>query len=116
MKTRAELIARTLLRLGVVGQGRPAYPNEIQTVDVGIQPLLDELQQLEIIYVPDPDNIADAVFESLAVKLADNVKSYFGVAQILDADGTSPVGRAEGMLRALGYGRYSGAIQRGEYM
>lgn len=116
-KTRAELIERALSRLGVIGENRPAYPNEVEKVDVGIEPLLDELLKREIIYVPDPETIEDAIFESLATLLADGVKGHFGVAVIpLDADGSSPVDWAEEKLREIGYGRYSGAVQQGEYM
>jgi len=116
-KTRAQLIQRTLQRLGVVAENRPAFPNETAIVDDGIEPLIGELQQREIIYVGDPDDIDDAVYESLALLLADAVKGFFGVAALpLDADGTSPVPVAEAKLRQIGYGRYSGAVQQGEYM
>jgi hypothetical protein len=116
-KTRTQLINRALQRLGVIGENRPPFPNETAVVDDGVEPLIGELQQREIIFVGDPDNIDDAVYESLAVCLADAVKGFFGVAALpLEADGTAPVLRAETKLRQIGYGRYSGAVQQGEYM
>lgn len=116
-KTRAQLIQRTLQRLGVIGEGRPSFPNETAIVDDGIEPLIAELYSREIVWVGDPNEVEDAVYESLAVLLADAVKGFFGVAAIpLEADGTSPVARAESKLRQIGFGRYSGAVQQGEYM
>ena len=116
-KTRDELVLRALERLSVVGENRPAYPNETAIVDRGVDPLLRELLKREIIYVPDANDIDDAVFESIAVLLAHAVRGFFGVATLpLDADGSSPVDWAEDKLREIGYGRYSGAVQQGEYM
>lgn len=116
-KTRSQLIERALSRLGVIGENRPAYPNEVDKVDVGVEPLLAELLRREIIYVADSETIDEALFESLATLLADAVKGHFGVAALpLDADGSSPVDWAEDKLREIGYGRYSGAVQQGEYM
>jgi len=116
-KTRDQLIERTLQRLGVIGEGRPAYPSEVVKVNTGIGPLLDSLQQREIIWIGDPENVEDAVFEQLAVLLADATRGFFGIATLpASADGIPSTAQAIDELRQIGYGRYSGAVQQGEYM
>lgn len=100
-KTRAELVARALKFLGKLRAGQAPEAEDAQAVDDEIDPLLESLNIRKIIYVPDPDEIDDAVFQPLARRLAGECAVDFAVD--LTAPEMAPCIpiNAESELRAL---------------
>lgn len=98
-KTRVELIARTLKILGKLRVGQSPEAEDSQSVDDEIDPLLANLNRRKVIYVPDPDDIDDEVFQPLARRLAAECADDFGV-DIATMPLINPL-NAESELRAL---------------
>jgi len=78
-KTRAELVARALSELGVVGSGQTASAEDTQTVDNEVEPMFDNLAQRNVFQWGDPDQIDDNAFVFLARWLANSIGRPFGV-------------------------------------
>lgn len=77
-KTREDLIARALKKLGAVGAGQAPEPEDATELDESIEPMMSDLAQRSIYAWGDPDQIEDAAFEHLAELLANNNARLFG--------------------------------------
>lgn len=107
-KTRSELVLRALSLLGVIAENRPAYPNEIDTIDDDIDGCLRDLAIRGVIYIGNVEETPVEAFEPLAKILADRSAPYFGTDGLAsEANGESARDRAERDLAVLGYGRPS---------
>lgn len=96
-KTRIDLITRTLQVLGVLATGQTMAAEDQQLISDNLDAVLEELAGDEIVYVPDADEIEDAIFPSLAICVADRMAVDFGTA--IDVN---KVGTAEARLRRIG--------------
>jgi len=77
-KTREDLIARALKKLGAVGAGQSPAPEDTQEVDGSIEPILSDLAQRNVYVWGDPDQVEDEAFEHLAEILANANARIFG--------------------------------------
>jgi hypothetical protein len=109
-KTRAQLAARALEKLLVVGSGQSADSEDIEKVDDAIDAVLADLEARNIASVSDLSQIDLAPFEWLAMILADSVATDFGQEQ-------NPQKRAyaESMLRRIGAPSPTYETMVGEY-
>lgn len=86
-QSKLQLYNRVLEVLGVKASGNPASAEDIDLVEAALQPLLAELNAIDVIFIGvDPTNrisadIEDHAFHSLADLLADDVAPSFGVAR-----------------------------------
>lgn len=77
-KTREELIARALRKLGVVGAGQSPSAEDSAAVDEEIEPVMADLAVRGIYAWGDPDEIDDEAFVHLATILGNSVANDFG--------------------------------------
>lgn len=77
-KSREELIARALRKLGVVGAGQSPSAEDTQIVDDEIEPVMADLATRGVYSWGDPDQIDDDAFVHLATILANSVANDFG--------------------------------------
>jgi len=77
-RTSAELVTKVLANLGVLAVGQSIDPEDAAAIQSEIDPLLRKLNALEIVNVPDPDNIPGAFFSDLADILAGECATKFG--------------------------------------
>lgn len=77
-KTKAELIERALMFLGVGEAGQPVEVEDRDAVDKVLGPLLAQLAASRIVYVPNVEQIDDRVFLPLARYLANEAAPAFG--------------------------------------
>lgn len=83
-KSKLQLYNRVLEVLQVKASGNPASAEDIDLVEAALQPLLAELNEIDIVFVGvDPTDrtsadIEDKVFHPLADVLADEVATSFG--------------------------------------
>jgi hypothetical protein len=84
-KNRTELIHRALRNLGSLPQGMTPSDEEYDSVNDLIDPMVAELNQRNIIYIADIDNINDAHFLPLGHVLAGAARSEFGSLGTADA-------------------------------
>lgn len=96
-KTRIDLITRTLQVLGVLAAGQSMAAEDQQLVNDNLESVLEELAGDEIVYVPNMEEIEEAIFPSLAICVADRMAMDFGTA--IDVN---KVGIAEARLRRIG--------------
>lgn len=78
MKTREELVTRTLQKLKVLAAGQTPSAEDAQVVDNEIIPVLSDLATRDIYHFGDPDQIEDEAFVHLADVLAQSVAADFG--------------------------------------
>lgn len=103
VRSRADLVAKILEKLGVVPEGQPPEIEDTTRVDRNLPSLMSELAAREIIYVPDLANIPDAWFLSLAKVAAYELRNEFGITG--DFEGTlrnqndEAIGNIKTMLR-----------------
>lgn len=93
MKTTQDLVNRVLVILGVTSQGQTPSADDAQVVEECLEPFLAQMRQTNVVYVPDPDAIDDAVFLPLATRFAMEVAPDFALPVVPDdaksaADGT----------------------------
>lgn len=81
-KTSDELILRALTKVGVVSQGQTPTNDDRELVADQINPLLEQLARMDVVYIPDPDNIDESVFLPLALRLALQIGSDFGLPEM----------------------------------
>lgn len=77
-KTRQDLIARSLLKLGAIGAGQAPSAEDAADVGASLEPMMDDLAERDIYVWGDPDNIESAAFEHLAELLANTNARIFG--------------------------------------
>ena len=100
-KSRAELVTRALKFLGKLRAGQAPAAEDFQSVDDELDPLLENLNTRKIIYIPDPEDIDDAVFQPLARRLAGECAVDFAVdLTVPEMQACLPI-NAESELRAL---------------
>ncbi len=81
-RSRAQLVERALRVLGVVPAGQSADPEDARVVDDFVEPLLARLDAEGITTIDDPDAIPAAQWLDVAVLLANDAKTDFGLAAL----------------------------------
>lgn len=107
-KTRRELVNQALADLFIVEAGEIPSAADYSTVDGFVDGLLDRLQRRRIVYVDDASSIDAAIFDPLAVLLADAAKAEYGGA-------TFDVAKAESDLRQITSAGQTDEPVRAEY-
>lgn len=110
MKTRQELITRTLQKLKVLAAGQQPSAEDAAVVESEIVPVLSALSTRNIYPFGDPDQIEDEAFVHLADILSVSLAADFGREQ----DEKTRL-LAESRLRELGAETLSGQPQQTEY-
>lgn len=77
-KTRAQLIERAGIDLGLVQPGEALSSEDYNTLDNLVDPLIDQLNADTVIYVQDADAIDVGIFLPLASVLANYAGPSFG--------------------------------------
>jgi hypothetical protein len=77
-KTRTDLINEALDLLGVVGIGQTPSAEDRAVIDGKIEPKLAELARREIVYIADPDQVDDDIFDAVATLIAEVAGPKFG--------------------------------------
>jgi hypothetical protein len=77
-RTQDDLILEALANLGVRAAGQAVDPEDFSYVSEKIDSVLRKLAALEIVYVPDANNIPGAYFSDLADIVAGEVATKFG--------------------------------------
>lgn len=77
-RTSIDLINEALANLGVLSAGQPTDPEDFNYVKTKLDPTFRKLAALEIVYVPDPENIPGPFFSDLADILAGECATKFG--------------------------------------
>lgn len=113
--TSAALIERALRRLGAVGDGQEAEPEDARKVREAIPGVLADLLERDIYDVADLEDIDTAAFGHLTAILASEMSDDFGLPQSDVVTLASRAQAAEQKLRALRTLPYSGAPVRAEY-
>lgn len=80
-RTREQLVARALNRLGVVGSGQAPQAEDAKVVNDAVEPVLADLATRDIWQWGDPDALDDDAFEHLAKLLANAVARNFGAQE-----------------------------------
>lgn len=78
-RTSADLILEALKNLGIIAAGQPVDPEDFGYVNEKLDSIYRKLAGLEIVYVPDPNNIPGAWFSDLADIVAGECASKFGL-------------------------------------
>lgn len=115
-QTREDLVNRALAKLKVVAAGQQPSAEDAQVVDDAVEPMLEELSELNIYAYGDPDQIEGACFESLAGILAVRMSGDFGGAQVHpNIPNDKYQGKCENRLREIGAETLSGQPLKTEY-
>jgi hypothetical protein len=78
-RTSAELITLVLQRAGLLSSGSPQDNDDTTNVQSQLDAIFRKLAGLEIVFIPDPDNIPGAFFSDLADIVAGECASSLGV-------------------------------------
>lgn len=78
-RSSADLVTEALANLGVLSAGNPIDPEDFNYVNEKLDAIYRKLGGLEIVYVPDPNNIPGAWFADLADIVAGECASKFGL-------------------------------------
>lgn len=129
-RTQADLINEALANLGVLSAGQPTDPEDYNYVGEKLDAIVRKLAGLEIVFVPDTNNIPGAWFSDLADIVAGECATKFGVTGAALADlvnkglggatgaaGPVPVGggSAARSLKQMQRARPTGEVLRVEY-
>jgi hypothetical protein len=125
-RTSADLINETLARLGVQSTGQPTDPEDFNYVLGLLDSLMRKLNALEIVSIPDVNNIPGIYFNDLADIVAGEACTKFGstpddVIKLkmsgLGGIGQTPVGggAAAMSLKQMNRGRYTGETLQVQY-
>lgn len=79
-KTRAQLIERAGINLGLVQPGEALASEDYNTLDNLVDPLIEQLNADSVIYIPDSNAVDVSVFLPLAALLANQAGPSFGTA------------------------------------
>lgn len=107
-KTRRELIDQVLANLGVLTPGQIATDDDVNAVDRYVDPVIESLEQREIVSIQDAENIAPRHFLALAVCIADACKAEYG-------GGEFDVMKAEQDLRVMSRSGPTYEVMQGTY-
>jgi hypothetical protein len=77
-RTQADLINEALANLGVLSAGQPTDPEDYNYVQEKLDAIMRQLAGLEIVFVPDVNNIPGAWFSNLADIVAGECAKKFG--------------------------------------
>jgi hypothetical protein len=77
-RTSADLVNEALANLGVLSAGQATDPEDVSYVSEKLDAIVRKLAGLEIVYVPDINNIPGAWFSDLADIVAGECASKFG--------------------------------------
>lgn len=124
-RTSRDLVNEALANLGVLAAGQPVDPEDYAYANEKLDSILRKLAALEIVYVPDADNIPGAFFSDLADIVAGECATKFGstpddyvkmVNRGLGGAGGVPVGAgtAAQSLKIMNRGRPTGEVLRTE--
>lgn len=122
-RTQADLILEALKNLNIIAAGQPVDPEDFSYINEKIDPIFRQLMGLEIVAVPDPNNIPGAWFSSLADIVAGECATKFGltgddlatkVNKGLGGMGNVPIGAgtAAQALKIMTRGRPTYEVQR----
>lgn len=125
-RTQTDLITEVLANLGVLSAGQPTDPEDTNYVAEKLDAIARKLMGLDIVYIPDMNNIPGIFFADLADIVAGETATKFGVTGQALADlvnkglgGAGPVqvgaGAAAKSLKQIGRARYTGEVLRQEY-
>lgn len=103
-KTRADLIARVLSRLGKAEAGQPVSAEDTAAVDPYLDGIAGELSSNSIVYLATLDDIDDAFFDPLSAIVADRLADDFGLSVEEAAKAKGRADDAERRLRRMGRG------------
>jgi len=78
-RTRSELVLRALSVLGKLPAGQAAAAEDVELVDGYLDGMLDRLALQNVLYVVDPNEIPGAAYRDLAVLLAAEASTDFGL-------------------------------------
>lgn len=78
MKTREDLIKRTLELLNAIAAGQTPEAEDVQTIDELMDGKLEELSIREIAFFPDKDQFDEFYIDPLAIILANTAAPGFG--------------------------------------
>lgn len=81
MKSREQLVTRTLQKLHVLAAGQSPSAEDARIVDDEIVPVLSDLSRRDVYPFGDPDQIEDEAFTILADIIANSVAADFGREQ-----------------------------------
>lgn len=109
-KDRDELVQRAAQKLGIVGSGQSLEAEDGALIDDAVDALLSDLAARGVVYVADDEEIDAALFEYLAMLLANAVAEDFG--KPMDA---GKISFAEGRLRTIASGGPTYEVQKATY-
>jgi hypothetical protein len=116
VKTRTDLINQALDDLGLIAAGQDPAPEDNTAMAAFIDPLLAELSARDLPQVDDPNQIPLEWFLPLAILLADQAASKFGLGGVPSTQANpDPVASAEKRLREVSYSRPTYEPQRTSY-
>jgi hypothetical protein len=92
-RTSTDLVTEALSNLGVLAAGEPIDVEDFNWVNEKLDSIFRKLAMLEIVYVPDPNNIPGAWFSDLADIVAGECASKFG---LVDPEFTAKVNKGLG--------------------
>lgn len=78
-KTLDDLIREVLSLIGVLATGQPPDPEDYQYVQNGIDSVLRKIAALELVYIPDPNNIPGEFFQDVAAIAAGELQAKWGL-------------------------------------
>jgi hypothetical protein len=121
-RTSQDLVTEVLANLGVLSPGQNVEPEDFNYVSELLDPIVRKLAALEIVYIPDVDNIPGAFFKDLADIVAGECANKFGATpddavKLVAAGLGKPVGSgtAAMSLKQMQRGRPTGEVQPSEY-
>lgn len=109
-KTRAQLIERAGINLGLVQPGEALSSEDYNTLDNLVDPVIAQLSADNIYYVDDSEEIDVAVFMPLAALIANQAGPSFGSAINDDA-----LARDQNTLRRINATQPTYEPMKGEY-
>lgn len=98
-RTRVDLVHRALKKLGKLEVGEAPLAEDLKAVDDEIDSLLERLTRKMVCYIPDADDIDEAMFQPLAYRLAWECATDFAIPLETIPDCAPAV--TEGELRVL---------------
>lgn len=121
-RTSQDLITETLANLGVLSAGQPVDAEDFNYVQEKLDAIVRKLAALEIVYIPDINNIPGAYFSDLADIVAGECATKFGatpddyVKLVKQGLGQPPgSGNAAMSLKQMNRGRPTGEVLPTEY-
>jgi hypothetical protein len=125
-RTSTDLVTEALANLGVLAAGQSIDPEDFNYVNEKLDSIFRKIAGLEIVYVPDPNNIPGAWFSDLADIVAGECATKFGAtpddyAKLVNKGlgGVNGIdvgfGAAAKSLRAMMRGRPTGEVLVTEY-